>query len=299
MKKHKRATGEGKTVCDGQLCSETCRKRCSSKIHLVTRQCLFTDFYSKNYDQQQQILFNCIEAFTPHQKRKGAEKHHAMSFRYRVKQTKANEVEGNADLVEEVYICKGALLNIFQIGRKRIDLINAQVKKGNITEMADTRRKHASRPNKIGDAIRNNVKTHIKQFPSAQSHYSRSHNPYREYLSPTLSPSKMYREYVSSLPEKQQDPMFVKQAYYNKVFSEDFNLGFGSPKSDTCNICDKVNNNDLKSHFDEVKEAASEMKADRHEARSHSGTVFMCFNLQQTMPLPKLSTSVAFYLRQV
>ena len=89
----------------------------------------------------------------------------------------------------------------------------------------------------------------------------------------------MYREYVSSLPEKQQDPMFVKQAYYNKVFSKDFNLGFGSPKSDTRSICDKINNNDLKSHFDEVKEAASEMKADRHEARSHSGTVFMCFDL--------------------
>ena len=52
-----------------------------------------------------------------------------MSFRYRVKQTKANEVEGNADLVEKVCICKGALLNIFQIGRKRIDLINAQRKK--------------------------------------------------------------------------------------------------------------------------------------------------------------------------
>ena len=130
--------------------------------------------------------------------------------------------------------------------------------------MADTREKHASRPNKIGDAIRSNVKAHIKQFPSAQSHYSRSHNPYREYLSPTLSLAKMYREYVSSLSEKQQDPMFVKQAYYNKVFFEDFNLGFGSPKSDTCSICDKVNNNDIKSHFDEVKEAASEMKADRH-----------------------------------
>ena len=172
------------------------------------------------------------------------------------------------------------------------------MKKGNITARADMRGKHASRPSKIGDAIRKNVKAHIKQFPSAQSHYSHSHNPYREYLSPTLRLAKMYREYVSSLPEKQQDPMFVKQAYY-KVFSEDFNLGFGSPKSDTCSICDKVNNNDLKSHFDEVKEAASEMKADRREARSHSGTVFKCFDLQQTMPLPKLSTSVAFYLRQV
>lgn len=298
IRKQKRVTGEGKAVCDGQLCAENCRRKCSSKISMDVRQRLFTDFYSKTYDQQQQILFGCIEGFTPVQKRKSAEKHHAMSFRYRVKVSTAR-CEETTVIAEKVYICKIALMNIFQVKRKRIDLINAQVKEGNVTAKDDGRGKHANRPNKIDDSIKENIKTHIKQFPSVQSHYSRSHNPYREYLSPTLSLAKMYRDYVNSLPQKEKDPMFVKQGYYNKVFSEDFNLGFGSPKSDTCSVCDMIDNTNITSHLEDVKQAGIEMKADREEARSRKGTTFMCFDLQQTMPLPKLSMSIAFYLRQV
>ena len=80
-----------------------------------------------------------------------------------------------------------------------------------------------------------------------------------------------------------------------KVFSEDLNLGFGSLKSDTCSTYNMINFDNLTSHHEEVKHANMEMKADRNDAKNNEGSTFLCFNLQQTMILPKLLTD-AFYL---
>ena len=48
-----------------------------------------------------------------------------------------------------------------------------------------------------------------------------------------------------------------------------------------------------------MKNVAEEMKKEREEARINPRIVFISFDLQQAMPLPKISTSVAFYLAQL
>ena len=104
---------------------------------------------------------------------------------------------------------------------------------GNIIAKVETKGKHTNRPNKNEDSMRDNIKAQIRQFPNVQLHYSRNHSLFREYFSPSLSLAKMYLEYISSLLQKEHDRIFVKQSFYNKVFSENFNLDFGSPISDT------------------------------------------------------------------
>ena len=49
--------------------------------------------------------------------------------------------------------------------------------------------------NKTTDADLEDVKKHILSFPKYQSHYSRSDNPHRHYLSPDLCITKMYLLY--------------------------------------------------------------------------------------------------------
>ena len=75
-------------------------------------------------------------------------------------------------------------------------------------------------------------------------------------------------------------------------------LGFGSPKSDTCATCDKGYECDAHKHRAEL--AFDMQKKDKEKASSDSEYNYITFDLQKTLPLvPKLSTSVAFYLRQL
>ena len=69
------------------------------------------------------------------------------------------------------------------------------------------------------------IDEHIQSFPSYTSHYSRSDNPNRKYLSPDLTLSKMYSLYRDTCNEKGSKP--VSDWIYRKVFNEQHNLSFG------------------------------------------------------------------------
>ena len=81
------------------------------------------------------------------------------------------------------------------------------------------------------------VKAHISRFPAESSHYSHNKNPNRKYLHSELNISKMYDLYVKETEEP------IKKKFYSDVFNNHFNLGFGSPRSDTCATCDKYKAN--------------------------------------------------------
>lgn len=108
----------------------------------------------------------------------------------------------------------------------------------------------------------------------------------------------MHKLYISeskqnNLPEKFSK---VKESYYHQIFVTCFNLSFGSPKSDTCSKCDSGNKDE--EHVENYHAAFEAMKADREMAESDNKVAYLTVDLQQTMPLPRISTSDAFYLRQ-
>ncbi len=76
-----------------------------------------------------------------------------------------------------------------------------------------------------------------------------------------------------------------------------FNLGFGTPRSDVCTKCEEEADN--AEHKKLAAVALEQLQADRKVAQNTDGKVFITFDLQQTMPLPKPSVSIAFYLRQL
>ncbi|KAK3730795.1 hypothetical protein RRG08_033228 [Elysia crispata] len=82
------------------------------------------------------------------------------------------------------------------------------------------------------------------------SHYSRNQNPNKVYLSEELNVHLMWLlylkqyendQYVKYTSGKKHDMKpVVKYKYYSNIFLTEFNIVFGSPRSDTCLKCDQL-----------------------------------------------------------
>lgn len=177
--------------------------------------------------------------------------------------------------------------------------------KEQVTSLVDQRKGRIA-SNKIDDT---NVIKHIKLFPAYSSHYTRAHNPRRQYLNSDLNIKKMYELYVTECEKENVLP--VKEKYYYNVFSKKFNLHFKQPSKDTCQTCDalkiksqssdgegiKTAEIEKESHLEEAERARSQMAADRM-ATSEKIFVFS-FDLEKALPFPKLTTSIAYYKRNL
>lgn len=186
----------------------------------------------------------------------------------------------------------------FVLVKKKIDLLQKSIKEGLSAPNLDKRGKHNNRPHKIDDQVIEYVKQHIAQFPADESHYSRTKNIYKKYLSPLLSISKLYKLYLEKCAlDNVAENFYIKECTYQNIFVSHFNLSFGYPKSDTCSTCDAGESN--AEHVQNYHDAYDALKADREKVKTFDNLAYMTMDLQQTMPLPRLSTSKAFYLRQL
>ena len=92
----------------------------------------------------------------------------------------------------------------------------------------------------------------------------------------------------------------VSRRAYRDIFVRTFNYGFGSPRSDTCSLCDSRDTSEtVQTHKQNASLAFEKQKVDRQLATANDDTAFITFDLQKTLPLPKLSTGISFYLRQL
>ena len=107
----------------------------------------------------------------------------------------------------------------------------------------------------------------------------------------------------------------VTESTYRKVFCENFNFSFGSPRSDTCKTCDTLNchikdstDEDSKSQFMkelETHHAVAELgfqslHDDTQLARNEpASNLILSFDLQQNLPTPHIHMGLVFHLRQL
>lgn len=237
----------------GTLCREKCRLKCSEKITESERAELLNQFYNLSTNAKNALLFGCIKKVDVGRVRKNAAKHKEATYKYEIL------VNGS-----KIQICKPALAGIYQIGRKKIDLIKSHVASGVTVPPEDRRGRHSSRPNKLDDQVVQLIKDHISQFPAEISHYSSNKN-----LSPLLSISKMYQHYmekVKNLPEK----FHVKKCSYNKIFVTEFSWSL-SAKSESYlySTCDAGKSNS--EHLENVHAGFDAMKKDRELAKTTDG----------------------------
>lgn len=121
-------------------------------------------------------------------------------------------------------ICKTAFMRIHSISNGRLSRALKAVEVSEGSPHQDQRGRHEP-INKTPAQRIDSAKSHIESFPSFTSHYSRSDNPNRRYLTPELTLSKMYVLYREYCASKSVEP--VSEWVYQKVFNEEYNLSFG------------------------------------------------------------------------
>lgn len=146
------------------------------------------------------------------------------------------------------------------------------------------------------------VQWFIEKFKCEESHYCRSKTK-RLYLPAGLNIKKMWRMYNA---ERDID-LRVKQSFFRKIFNTNYNIGFGSPRTDVCSTCISLQER-IKAEKDPLKkqEIITEKRIHRlkykafyqilREDDQYMKTI--TFDCQKNQPLPKLPDQSAYFSRQ-
>ncbi|KAJ8964873.1 hypothetical protein NQ314_004555 [Rhamnusium bicolor] len=226
---------------------------------------------------------------------------HTVAFSYivRVKTEPSSKYVG-------VKICRDAFLSLHGITRARLRRIQNSLAHTNGSPL-DKRGQHQNRPNKTPPELDFLIQLHIKSFPARQSHYYIRKNPQRFYLHETLTVKEMYRSFLEKYRIR------VSYKVYWLVFTTQFNIRFGLPRTDPCMMCDmlrqkiEANKNEQKGkklaaekelHLRKAEAFYSLKRKWKQEARTNKATV-ISFDFMQNLPLPHIRTNTVFYARQL
>lgn len=124
---------------------------------------------------------------------------------------------------------------------------------------------------------------------------------------------KLYELYWDFMNTKYPSLDKVKLSYYRHVFNTEFNLRFASLETNTCSIYDLLRGKiDMCKNQASKEDSVEKLKSDleKQKALAKQGldiltklttskynspnVLALCFDLQQTLPTPKLSASVAY-----
>lgn len=278
----KRACNAKRNSCGKLICSENCRFDCNS-ITDDERRKIFDHYYSIDQVRKDNFIFNSMESGEPKRSQVNS-KNRKISVKFHLQICD-----------ESRRVCKEAFCKLLDISRAVPDRIRASKSLSLLSPSPYNRGTHQNRPNRISEFDLKIVRDHIASFPTNSSHYSRTSNPNRRYLSPLLSIAKMYDLYRTKCIDESKSP--VTAAAYRRTFCCYFNLGFGSIQSDVCARCDSGDANE--EHRKEIELALELMKKDRQESLESNNQAFITFDMEKTLPLPKVPTSIAFYLSQL
>lgn len=208
-----------------------------------------------------------------------------------------------------MHVCKRYFKQILQITDGRITraLKHRAPGSGTTTPKLDQRGRHPPH-NKTSVEATEIVKEFINKFPRYSSHYSRNKNIQREFLAPTLNISIMYELYRGTVEMDKVVSKFV----FTKIFSENFNLHFRAPISDSCKKCDSFKVK-IEAAGDPSEKERITSERDLHHRKAESARTGMqldsklnkeeyaviAFDLMKTLPTPVISTGVAYYKRQL
>lgn len=201
-------------------------------------------------------------------------------------------------------VCKKALLGLLQINESRLKL--AMEKYQNCDTYADGRGSLSGGRNALPPYKREEIRNHIRSFPKYVSHYHRSQTE-SKFLSTNLNLATIYRLYRAAT----ETP--VSMSVYKRIFYKEFNLRFKPLKKDTCKKCDlykrKIENADEATrqmleewhnfHLDKADSLTKQMKKDLKDAETNEKLETLTYDMQKTLPLPRLTTSIAYYKRQL
>lgn len=186
--------------------------------------------------------------------------------------------------------------------------VNTALKKvHNRQPLTDQRGLQQGGHNKLPNEKIQTVIDQINKIPRYKSHYCRKTSE-SAYLPPDMTLVKMYNKY------KEEETFPVSFSSYKRIFYDKFNLKFKSLEKDTCNICDRFKisidnelNNEKRAalqsehnkHLSLAEDARNLMSQDIEVAKETEEVECLTFDMEKTLPLPRIPTNVIFYKRQL
>nr|CAH7744923.1 unnamed protein product [Callosobruchus chinensis] len=274
-------------------CSK-CRYKCNSLFPLDIRKIICKEYYQlADYSRQKMYLSSLMENVPVSRKKcSPLTKNRKTSRIYYLKDTKGARHR----------VCQKFFCATFAISHRVVETC--------VKSMSDTgvfighdKRIHSKPPNATSAEVKQQVKKHIDLFPRIESHYCRRDSK-KEYLSPELNISVMYRLYIEFCEANNLSP--VSRFVYQAIFHEyDPPLSFYKPKKDQCSVCNvfKASQNkeslrvDYENHKRREKESLLMKEKDKTQATENHGTEFraITFDLQAILPIPFAGDSQVYY----
>lgn len=286
----------------GEPCS--CSLKCFERIPVDIQQNIFTRFWNyADYNIQNTYLRGCLKKQSVKRKTK------------QVDSRRTGTIEYSIDYNAVVYVvCKSAFISIHGLGRGRVEHLVKKIKDGT-TSSVDNRGKHCSHKKKYTENDIKNVRQFIEMLPTYESHYSRNKSPHKKYLGLEYNIQSLYEEYKNNCSVN--NTTAVSGDKFRRLFTEEFNISFKSPKCDTCAKCDElaVSIAQAKNNGNEAElrtlltqkdihlrkaEAARQMLNEAIQASKNNNKIHVItFDLQQALPTPKLTTGPCFYKKKL
>lgn len=148
------------------------------------------------------------------------------------------------------------------------------------------------------------VQKFIQVFRPLEVHYTRGKDSKRVYFDPSLNITKLFQLY-----NDQASPgMSVTHAFFRKIFTRCFNIGFGTPRQDVCSTCLQLT--EQIKHVNIAAEKQTLMTTLRiHKLcakaffaklrKERDDMIMLSFDCQKNLPLPKVPDQATYYSRQL
>lgn len=299
---HKTKSGKivkGKVFCEQTECG--CKNKCAIFFCITRQKEIFDTFYSlKNKTQKTLYLRSLVRS---HPKKEN------LKSMTTANQKRKYEYYLTNNCGKQKEVCSRFFLKCLQISTDSLyRAIRSVISNESAVEL------RGRFPNKkTSQSDFNFVKQFIGKFPCYHSHYGPSKSE-KQFLHPNLNIKRLYREY--SIVCEFEQRKILSEWKFRDIFNTKFNLGFHPKKVDTCRTCDKleaqltadnaINRNkefSLKQkqyHLRLVDNTNDKFQNTIKCARDDSkNTEVLTFDLQRALELPSISTSEAFYRRQL
>lgn len=296
----------GKTFQSQAIC--ICSRECPIKILVdVIRQKEIFDAYYNDASWSQKTLLIQSSVKTKNVQRKRSDIFPIMPMKKRNVTCEYNLLDSAGNVQQ---VCRNFFMNCLQVSMTRI---HSALNMAKTNPSARENRGRTAPANKTTEDMKSTVIKFIESIPAYQSHYGRAKSQ-KKYLHHNLNIVKLYREYKRVMEFRQQNS--VSEYVFRGIFNTEFNLSFKRRHSDTCKTCDGFQTSlsssivpfDVKDsfvkqrdiHMKLVESTNANFRKDVIDAiGSMAKTVVLTFDLQKTLETPSITTSIAFYRRQL
>uniref|UniRef100_A0A336MZ00 CSON010028 protein n=1 Tax=Culicoides sonorensis TaxID=179676 RepID=A0A336MZ00_CULSO len=188
--------------------------------------------------------------------------------------------------------------------RKIRTIVSKKIKTGQSNDISYTRGKQPP-ANKVPTEHVEQAQLFLLSVPQYESHYGRSQSNKR-YLPYYHTKSSLFEDFTDHYPENK-----VKFDMFSQIFKT-LNLSIKAKSIDTCKNCDEFANllnteisieekEEIKvaqqAHWTKWQAATTNKSCDIALSKCDNSIKVIAYDLQQILPTPYLSTSVAFYSR--